>query len=84
MLNEILEKHGFSAGSSGGGCEWYTKETKYQGKDAYIAITDDGGLDLPASLEAPVYVGIYDMDDGDPLEEAKLYESLSSYLDTLK
>jgi len=79
----IMREHGFGASSSGGGCEWYTKETVYKGKSAFIAITDNGGLDLPQSLDEPVYVGIYDLDTGDLIEEAKLHDSLKSYLDSI-
>ncbi|WAC08057.1 MAG: hypothetical protein OS130_02355 [Thermodesulfobacteriota bacterium] len=82
-IDEIMEKHGFGAGSSGGGCEWYTKPITYKGKKAFVAITDDGGLSLPESLEEPIYVGIYDIDSGDELEEAKKFSSLKFYLDTL-
>jgi hypothetical protein len=81
-LNTIMKNHGFGASSSGGGCMWYTKQIAYQGKDAIVAITDDGGLGLPESLEEPVYVGIYDLDSGDELVEAELVNSLKSYLDS--
>jgi hypothetical protein len=83
-INHLMKKNGFAAGSSGGGCEWYTKQIAYKGKQAYIAVTDDGGLDLPQSLNDPVYVGIYDMEDGDMLKEAKLYPSLKDYLNSLR
>ena len=83
-INSIMESLGFSASSSGGNCEWYTKPIKYNGKDAFIAITDDGGLDLPESLDEPVYVGIYDIDSGDVIGEVKLVESLKKYLENLK
>jgi hypothetical protein len=82
-LNQEMEKYGFGASSSGGGCEWYTKETQHKGKKAFIAVTDDGGLSLPESLDDPVYVGIYDMDSGDLLEEVQKFESLRSYLGSI-
>ena len=72
----------FSASSSGGGCEWYTKPIQYKGKDAFIAITDDSGLDLPVAIEDSVYVGIYDPESGDLVEEAKLVGSLQEYLES--
>lgn len=80
-INDIMEKHGFGAASSGGGCEWYTKTITYKGKDAFIAITDMGGLDLPESLDEEVMVGIYDMDSQDLIEEVKIY-NLRTYLDS--
>ena len=79
-LNQEMEKHGFGASSSGGGCQWYTKEIKYKGKDAFVAITDDGGLELPESLDVPVMVGIYDLDSGALVEEVQRFGSLRSYL----
>ncbi len=82
-IEKIMAKYGFAASLSGGGCEWYTKEITYEGRNAFVAITDDGGLDLPQSLEEPVYVGIYDADSGDEIVEAKLSKSLKDYLDTL-
>jgi hypothetical protein len=83
-IDEIMGKHGFAAGSSGGGCEWYTKTIEHQGKGVFIAITDDGGLGLPESLDDPVIVGIYDLDSGDLIEEAKSYESLKSYIEEMR
>ena len=82
-INKIMEKHGFSAGLSGGGCEWYTKEIRFQGSDVFVAITDDGGLDLPESLEEPVYVGLYDLESGDEIVEAELHKTLEGYLDSI-
>ena len=82
-IEKLMNEHGFGASSSGGGCEWYTKEIVYKGKAAFVAITDNGGLDLPQSLDEPVYVGIYDLDTGDPIEEAELHDSLKSYLDSM-
>jgi hypothetical protein len=79
-LDQEMEKHGFGASSSGGGCEWYTKRVQHKGKNAFIAVTDDGGLALPESMDEPVYVGIYDMDSGDLLEEVQKFVSLRSYL----
>jgi len=83
-LDEIMQRKGFSASLSGGGCEWYTREVKFKGQDAFIAITDNGGLGLPESLDEQVYVGIYDMNDGDPIVEAELVQSLRLYLDTFE
>ncbi len=78
-----MQKHGFSASSSGGGCEWYTKPTLHQGTDAFIAITDGAGPGLPDSLDDAVLVGIYDAETEDLIEKAKIFESLRSYLELL-
>ena len=80
----IMENHGFSASHSKVGSEWYTKQIKYKGKDAFIAITDDGGLGLPESLDEPVYVGKYDLGSGKQIKHADLVKSLKSYLETLQ
>ena len=82
-VNQEMEKLGFGASSSGGGCEWYTKQVQHKGKNAFIAVTDDGGLGLPESMDDPVYVGIYDLDSGDLVEEVQKFESLRSYLGSL-
>jgi hypothetical protein len=82
-VNDILEKHGFWASESGGGCMWYTKSIKYKGKGAFVAITDNGGGGIPESFNEPVMVGIYDLDSGEELEECKDFYSLRSYLESL-
>ena len=82
-VNHELIRHGFGASSSGGGCMWYTKEIQYKEKDAFVAITDVGGLALPDSLDEPVLVGIYDLDSGDLFDEVQTFESLRSYLASL-
>lgn len=64
-IDMVMEKYGFAPSLSGGGCEWYTKEINYKGRKALVAVTDNGGLGLPESLEEAVYVGIYDLDSGD-------------------
>ena len=78
-VNQEMEKHGFGASSSGGGCEWFTKKIRHKAKNAFIAITDEGGLALPESLDEPVMVDVYDLDSGDLLEEVQRFESLKSY-----
>jgi hypothetical protein len=83
-LHETMEKYGFGASLSGGGCEWYTKSIKSNDSDAYIAITDDGGLGLPESLDDPIIVGIYDLDSGELIEDCKNYGSLKDYLDSIE
>jgi hypothetical protein len=83
-VKETMEESGFNVSSSGGGCLWYTKLVEYEGNQAFIAITDEGGLELPESLDDPVLVGIYDMDSGDELEPCQEYGTLQSYLESLK
>ena len=39
------------------------RKTMFKEKEAFIALTDNGGCDLPESIEEPVMVGIYFMDD---------------------
>lgn len=80
----VMEIRGFSTAPSGGGCEWYTKEVEYKGGMAFVAITDDGGIGLPESLEEPVYVGVYDAATGDTIEDPRLFDSLRSYLDSME
>ena len=79
-IDKIMNNHGFTACQSGGGVEWYTKTIEHQGKGVVIAVSDDGGLGLPESLDDPIMVGIYDLDSGDLIEEAKKYKSLKSYI----
>jgi hypothetical protein len=43
-IKSIMKEKGFEAVSSGGGCQWYTKEFTYKGKTAFLAITDNGAL----------------------------------------
>jgi hypothetical protein len=76
-----MKNKGFAASSSGGGCEWYTKDFIYQGKDAFLAITDNGGMDLPASIDEIVIAGVYDMETEEVIEEPKSYESLTTALE---
>ena len=82
-IESFMESYGFGASSSGGGCEWYTKRFIYNEQNAFYAITDDGGLGLPESLNEAVYVGIYDEDSGEEIVEAKRYVTLQSFLDSI-
>jgi hypothetical protein len=83
-IEEIMEKEGFAASGSGGGCEWYTRPTTHKGKEAFIAITDNGGLDLPKTVEDSIMVGLYDVETGALFEDVKEYDSLKAYLDSTK
>jgi len=82
-VEKIMEDHGFSVSSSCSGFEWYKKTIKHQGKDAFITVTDAESSSLPASLDDPVVVELYDLDSGNELEKSRRFESLKSYLDSL-
>ena len=82
-LDNILEEHGFEASSSCSGFSWYTKKIDYKGKKAFIALTDEGGTNLPDSLDKPVLVSTIDLDSGDDLEASRRFETLKSYLNQL-
>ena len=83
-LDNLMAEYGFAPSSSGGGCMWYTRETTSKGKPAFIAITDVGGCDLPESMEEPIMVGIYDLEEGECTDGVKEFPSLKSYLETVK
>ena len=51
---------------------------KNKGKAAYVIVVNDGGLDLPESLEERIYMGIYESDTGDPIVEAEPYDTLKA------
>ena len=83
-LYKIMEEYGFKKSSSCSGFEWYTKSAKYKSVDALITITSNDEPRLPESLDEPVLVDITDRNSGDDLEPPRRFESLKSYLDTLK
>ena len=80
---KIMGEYGFVSISTGGGCRAYSKDIIYNGKKAYIVVVNDGGLNLPESLEEKVYAGIYDLDTGNPIIEAELFATLKDYLEIL-
>lgn len=82
-VDKVMEDYGFSVSSSCGGIEWYKKIIKHKGKDAFVAITDNGSSGLPKSLDDPILIEIYDLDSGNELEKSQGFESLKSYLNTL-
>jgi hypothetical protein len=82
-INKILEDYGFSVSSSCSGFEWYKKDIKHQGKNAFITITNSDGLGLPESLVDPVVIEIYDLDSGNEIGKSQRFDSLQSYLNTL-
>ncbi len=83
-LEEIMKDHGFNFSASCGGKGSYTKWIKYQGKRAYIAITDASGESFPTTLEEPVRVAIHDLRSGDEVEPGREVDSLSAYLGSLQ
>ena len=83
-IDTIMEDHGFSASSSCGGSGWYSKAIKHQGRDAFIAVTDNTGLGLPESLDEPVQVCVYDRDSWEEVDACQNFESLKSYIDALE
>ncbi len=82
-LDKIMDDHGFSVSSSCSGFEWYKKTIQYQGKEAFITITDPSATGLPKSLDEPVVVEMYDMESGKELGKSQNFGSLRSYLETL-
>ena len=82
-VEKIMEDHGFSVSSSCSGFEWYKKNIQHLGKDAFITVTDTQSSSLPASLDAPVVVELYDLESGEEIEKSRSFDSLKSYLDTL-
>jgi hypothetical protein len=83
-LEEIMKDHGFNFSASCAGKGSYTKWLKYQGKRAYIAITDASGESFPTTLEEPVRVAIHDLRSGDEVEPGREFDSLSAYLKSLQ
>jgi hypothetical protein len=82
-IDEVMTSHGFNFSASCAGKGSYTKWIKYQGKRAYIAITDASGESFPTGLDEPVRVTIHDLRSGDELEVSQDIGSLSSYLASL-
>lgn len=82
-VEDVMREHGFNLSASCAGKAAYTKFTEYNGKRAYISITDAKGEGFPISLDEPVLVTIYDFRSGDELEEARQVESLGDYLESM-
>ena len=83
-VEDVMKEHGFRISASCAGTAWYTKFLEHKGKRAYITVTDQGGEELPQTLEEPVQVTIYELRSGDELEEAQRISSLNSYLKSLE
>jgi hypothetical protein len=82
-IEEALTSHGFNFSASCGGKGSYTKWIKYQGKRAYISVTDASGESFPTTLTEPVRVAIHDLKSGDEVEPAREIESLGAFLASL-
>ena len=82
-VEETMQEHGFRISASCAGTAWYTKFIEYQGKRAYITVTDREGEGLPMTFDEPVQVGVYELRSGDELTEPIKADSLQSYLESL-
>ena len=82
-VDEEMEKLGFRVSASCAGKASYVKWIKYQGKRAYITVTDAGGDGLPGSLDDPVKVSVSELRSGEELEPCRDVESLNAYLQSL-
>lgn len=78
-----MEDYGFSISSSCSGFEWYKKDIKHKGRDAFITVTNNEGLGLPESLKDPILVEIYDLDSGNEIEKSQSFDSLKAFLGTI-
>ena len=82
-VEEAMKRHGFNLSAGCAGIASYTKWVKYEGRRAYISVTDVSGDGLPMTLHEPVRVEIYDLRSGEELEDSQDIRSLSSYLESL-
>lgn len=83
-VEEVMKTLGFNLSASCAGKASYTKWIKYQGKRAYINITDVSGDSFPTTLEEPVRVTVHDLKSGDELEASREISSLNYYLASLQ
>ena len=83
-VEEIMKEHGFRVSASCAGQAWYTKFISYNGRRAYITVMDKEGEGLPQLLDEPVVVVVYDLRSGDELKKYPDFDSLRSYLESLK
>jgi len=83
-IEEAMTSHGFNFSASCGGKGSYTKWIKYQGKRAYISVTDASGESFPTTLVEPVRVAIHDLKSGEEVEPVRLVESLGVFLAPLQ
>lgn len=82
-VEDIMEEKGFRIAASCAGKASYTKWVQYNGARAYVTVTDLKEEGLPASLDEPVRVGIFDVRSGEELEPYREVASLQSYLESL-
>jgi hypothetical protein len=82
-VDEEMEKRGFRVSASCAGKASYVKWIKYQGKRAYITVTDKSGDGLPGALDEPVKVAICELRSGEEMEPVRDVDSLNAYLETL-
>ena len=82
-VEEVMKRHGFNLSAGCAGIASYTKWVKYEGRRAYISVTDVSGDGLPVTLHEPVRVEIYDLRSGEELKDSQDIRSLSSYLESL-
>lgn len=82
-VEEVMKRHGFNLSAGCAGIASYMKWVKYEGRRAYISVTDVSGDGLPMTLHEPVRVEIYDLRSGEELEDSQDIRSLSSYLESL-
>ena len=76
---EILEAYGFEVGDSGGGCKWAVREIDGGG---YVVITDEGGLQIPETIDEPILIGVYDKNFEVEEKCEEWHYGLDSYLST--
>lgn len=82
-VQDVMAKHGYRLSASCAGKASYTRFLNYNGKRAYIAVTDMSGEGVPHYMDEPVRVTVYDFRSGEELEPPKDYRTLSAYLETL-
>jgi hypothetical protein len=80
-IKRTMQAHGFEHSDSGGGCEWYTQGTIFNGTKVFIAITDVEQCGVPQELDDPVKVDVYDIISGALVSEVTA--TLSVFLESL-
>jgi hypothetical protein len=78
-VSDLMEKHKFKFGSSGGGSLWWTRDN---GDGTFTAITNLEGSDSPRSVDDPVLVGRLPSDGGEDLDDYHEFSSLKEYFKT--
>jgi sirohydrochlorin ferrochelatase len=82
-VEQVMEQYGFRASASCSGQAWYTKFITYNGKRAFVTVTQPSGNGLPESLDEPVVVVTYELRSGDELEAPRRLDSLKAYVESL-